>query len=97
TLTFNTTVSQSLVITAKAGGNAAGAVGAGASGIDVIFVDSNATPGGVDSAAIQSAIAGINSGNDFTVTGGTATTLVAGDAITYANVATGGRNASTEA
>jgi flagellin len=120
TLTFGTTSSQALVITAKAGGNAAGAVGGAFGGLDVVFVDDSATVGGVNSATynagsnqitvhadfssgsltsteVQTAIAAIGSSNDFTVTGGTSTNLAAGDATTYTNVATGGRDASTEA
>ena len=42
---YSTTAAAGLTITAKAGGAAAGAVGAASGGIDVIFVDSNGDVG----------------------------------------------------
>lgn len=61
-------------------------------GTDTITITADLTSGNVSSNDIATAIAGINGGADFTATGGTANTLVAGDATTYSNAATGGGN-----
>jgi flagellin len=119
TLTFDTTVAEDIVITALAGGNAAGAVGGAFGGINVVINENAGTAGGVNSAVysavtneitieanlasgtvtdteIATAIAGINGGLDFSVSGNSGNNLAAADIGTYTNVATGGRNASTE-
>jgi flagellin len=113
---------DNLVVTAKAGGNAEGATGSLAGGIDVIFIQDSTIAGGVNGAAssynaasneitlagdfnsgslntteIKNGIAAIGSGNDFTVTGGTVSNVSSADIATHVNVATGGRDASTEA
>jgi flagellin len=116
---YTTTVAAGLTLTAKAGGAAAGAVGAANGGIDLILVDANTTPGGVDSVVynagantltvtadltsgsvgeddIATAIAASNSGNDFTATAVGTAALAAGDAGTYANLATGGQDAGSQ-
>ena len=119
TANYTTTVAAGLTLTAKAGGAAAGAVGAANGGIDLILVDANTTPGGVDSVVynagantltvtadltsgsvgeddIATAIAASNSGNDFTATAAGTAALAAGDAGTYANLATGGQDAGSQ-
>jgi flagellin len=76
------------------------AVGATAASYDdttnVITVTADLTGGAVAEDDIATAIAAINGGADFTATALGTTALVAGDAGTLSNVATGGRDASTE-
>jgi flagellin len=81
-------------------GTNAGAVNAAASnynaGTNVITLAGDFASGTLTSAEVGAGIAALDGGTAFTATGGSATNLVAGDATTYADVATGGRAASTE-
>jgi flagellin len=72
------------------------AAGANTLTVTADFDGSAAGNAGVTEDDIATAITGSNGGLDFTATADGVLALVAADATTYSNVATGGRNASTE-
>lgn len=81
-------------------GTTAGGVNAAATtynaGSNTITVAADFNSGTLTSAEVQAGIAAIGGGLDFSASGGTAGNLVAADVGSYSNVATGGRNASSE-